>query len=425
MTDYCGKNRLDWMDTLAQVLRHHPSADHIWHGREQHRYPLHPAVREAVMTAPPADWHLLVLQWPHVSIKDAARLAYTRTIEHGFADRQTVTGISKYLTEHFPNIQSHLIRDICAKYGNHQFQITHEIEQMLAWLADSPASCMVRRNWRAGDWHPYRVYDPKFGWGLAVRLENGQVAARALINEESKSFVRSFGWVENDRGHSQNDNALNSWLQSQGYSYCDGWDGLKLALIEHPDGGWSAPYLDGDTQRVHMAGTSFSGHLLITDAGDYCCTNTDGHLDDDEDHSDCEDCGDRIYIPRGNHIWAGRYEDRLVCESCSDQYARAIGANGDEYYEHESDCTWIQSREMFYVDRYFSINNIVYCEDTREHEHQNDSLYLDQRDIWVSMDCTYSVFCEDTCTHEHIEDCVLLEDGTYVLRDDNESEAAA
>jgi hypothetical protein len=80
---------------------------------------------------------------------------------------------------------------------------------------------------------------------------------------------------------------------------------------------------------------------------------------------------------------------------------------------------------MFYVDRYFSINNIVYCEDTREHEHQNDSLYLDQRDIWVSMDCTYSVFCEDTCTHEHIEDCVLLEDGTYVLRDDNESEAAA
>jgi hypothetical protein len=424
MTDYCGKNRLDWMDTLAQVLRHHPSADHLWHGREQHRYPIHPAVREAVLVAAPADWHLLVLQWPHVSIKDAARLAYTRNVEHGFADRQTVTGISKYLTEHFPRLQSHVIRDICAKYGNHQFQITHEIEQMLTWLADSPASCMVRRHWRAGDWHPYRTYDPKFGWGLAVRLENGHVAARALINEESKSFVRSFGWVDNDRGHSQNDNALNSWLQSQGYEYVDCWNGLKLALIEHPDGGLTAPYLDGDAQHVDICGSPHNRYLLITDNGDYCCTNTDGHLDD-EDVSHCEDCDSRINRDHGNYIFAGRYEDRLVCESCADQYARAIGFNGYEYFEHESECTWIQSRDMHYVDRHFAENGIVWLDDANEHAHRDDALYLEHQDIWVSSDCTFAVFCADTCTHEHIEDCVLLDDGTYVLRNDNESEAAA
>jgi hypothetical protein len=423
MSDYCGKTKLDWIDTLAQVLRTHPTFEHTWHSREQNRYPMHPAVRESVMLVPPTDWHLLVLQWPHVSIKDPARLAYTRNVEHGFADRQTVTNISKYIAEHFPRLQSHLIRDICAKYGNHQFQITHDIEQMLAWLAESPASCMVRRNWRAGDWHPYRAYDPKFGWGLAVRLENGQVMARALVNEQSKSFVRSFGAVENNRGHSQCDNALNSWLQSQGYSYCDGWSGLKLAKVAHPDGGLTAPYLDGDCQRVMMNTTK--DYLFITDSGEYCCNNTDGHLDDDEDHSHCEDCDDRININHGNHMWAGRYEDRLVCESCADEYTRAIGYSGNEYYAHESDCTWLQSREMHYVNHYFDYNGIVWLEDTHEHAHRDDALYLDQQDIWVSSDCNFAVYCEDSGTHEHMDDCVLLDDGTYTLRDNTESEAAA
>jgi hypothetical protein len=421
MTDYCGKNRLDWMDTLAQVLRSHPSFEHTWHNREQNRYPLHPAVRESVMLIPPTDWHLLVLQWPHVSIKDSARLAYTRNCEHGFADRQTVTGISKYIAEHFPRLQSHLIRDICAKYGNHSFAISHDMEQMLAWLAESPTSCMVRRNWQAGSWHPYRCYDPKFGWGLAVRLENGQVMARALVNEESKSFIRSFGAIENNRGHSQNDCALNSWLESQGYAYENGWSGLRLAKVVHPDGGWSAPYIDGDTQSVD----SRNGYLLITESGDFSCTNTDGYLDDNEDHSHCEDCDARINMNNGSHTWAGRYEDHLVCASCGNDYVPAIGAGGNEYYEQSEDCTWIESRDMHYVDHYFDSNGIVWLVDTQENDHQDNAVYLALRDEYVSSDCAYAVYCEDDEQYQHVDDCVLLDDGTYALKNDNESEAAA
>jgi hypothetical protein len=103
----------------------------------------------------------------------------------------------------------------------------------------------------------------------------------------------------------------------------------------------------------------------------------------------------------------------------------AIGAGGNEYYERSEDCTWIESRDMHYVDHYFDSNGIVWLDDTEEHAHQDDALYLDQQDIWVSSDCTFAVFCEDSSTHEHIEDCVLLDDGTYTLRNDNESEAAA
>ena len=84
-----GQTRLDWMDTLAQVLRNRPAFEHIWHAREQNKYPMHKAVREAVLLAAPLNWHELVLQWAHVSVTDQTRLAYTRSVEHGAADRKS------------------------------------------------------------------------------------------------------------------------------------------------------------------------------------------------------------------------------------------------------------------------------------------------------------------------------------------------
>ena len=90
-----GQTRLDWMDTLAQVLRNRPSFEHLYHLREQRKYPMHKAVREAVLLSAPLNWHALVLQWPHVSVTDQTRLAYTRSVEHGAADRQTITTVNK------------------------------------------------------------------------------------------------------------------------------------------------------------------------------------------------------------------------------------------------------------------------------------------------------------------------------------------
>lgn len=415
-----GKTRLDWIDTLAQVLYTRPAFEHIWHCREQNRYPMHPAVRESVLLAPPADWHRLVLEWPHVSINDPARLAYTRSVEHGAANRQTVTSVSKYLSQNFPSLQSHVIRDICAKFGAHAFEITFDMEKMLEWLAQSPRSCMRWDHWRAGEWHPYRVYSPKFGWGLAVRMESNQVMARALVNRESMTFVRSFGAVENDRGHSQNDNALNSWLMSQGYDYADSWDGLRLAKIDSPNGGWSAPYLDGRCQNIDER----SDYFLITPNGDYCCNETDGNLENESDISYCEDCESRIRIDDGNHSWVGYYGDRLICDSCcDDNYVSAVGKNGSEYWAHYDDCTCIGDR--YYVDDYFADNEIVYVEDCEEHMHQCDCVYLDSRSEWVSSDCGYAVFCEDSDTYEHREDCIIDDDGNYsLISNGSESEAA-
>lgn len=381
---------------------------------------MHPAVREAILVDAPVNWHLLVLQWPHVSISDPSRLAYTRTVQHGADDRQTITTISKYLAQNFPAIQSHVIRDICSKYGSHDFKISYKMDEMLELLARSPKSCMRWDHWRTGDWHPYQCYDPDFGWGLAVRIANDEVMARALVNTRTMSFVRSFGAINNDRGHSQNDSALNSWLQSQGFSFSDDWDGLKLAKIDHPHGGYTAPYLDGGTQNV----TDRNGYFLISDDGEYTFNETDGSIENDEDRSYCEDCDDTINMNRGDHAWAGRNEDNLICQDCCDNhYVRAFGANGDEYLTHENNCSYIN--DQHYVDRFFSDNGIVYAIDIEEHMHEDDCIYLDNRSEYVSSDCSYAVYCEDSGTHEHKNDCVIDDDGNYTLIDNQSGEAAA
>lgn len=381
---------------------------------------MHPAVREAVLLAAPADWHRLVLEWPHVSIGDPARLAFTRSIQHGIDNRQTVTSISKYLAANFPSLQSHIVRDICAKFGNHSFKISWQMDEMLELLHASPKSCMRWDHWRAGDWHPYQAYDPDFGWGLAVRLENDIPMARALVNKRSMSFVRSFGAINNDRGHSQNDNPLNSWLESIGYEHAHGWHGLKLAKIDHPHGGWTAPYIDGDSQRV----TDRNGYFLIDDDGEYAFTETDGSIENDADRSYCEECDSTINMNNGHHAWAGRHEDTLICQDCcDDHYVRAYGANGDEYLTHENNCTYIN--DEYYVDRYFSDNGIVYAIDIEEHLHEDDCVYLDNRSEYVSSDCSYAVYCEDSGTHEHKNDCVIDDDGNYTLIETQSGEAAA
>jgi hypothetical protein len=420
MASDCGKTRLDWMDTLAQILWHRPSFEHSWHIREQDRSDMHPAVREAVLLSSPADWHRLVLEWPHVSVSDPARLAFTRSVQHGIDNRQTVTSINKYLAANFPQLQSHIVRDICAKFGNHSFKISWQMDEMLELLAQSPKTCMRWDCWTAGEWHPYRCYSPEFGWGLAVRLENNEVMARALVNKTNMSFVRSFGAVNNDRGHSQNDISLNSYLKSIGYDHANGWDGLRMAKIDHPDGGWTAPYLDGNIQRVD----SRNGYFLISDNGEYECTQTDGSIENDEDRASCECCSDQINLDRGNHAWAGIHEDYLICNDCYESsYVCAYGADRNEYITHVDNCTEIDGE--WYVDRYFSDNDIVYAVDIEEHCKSDDCIYLDSRSEYVSSDCSYAVYCENSGTHEHKNDCVIDDDGNYTLIDDQSSEAVA
>ena len=371
-----------------------------WHGREQRKYPLHPAVTKALESDHrPYDWHLLTLEWPHVS-EDSTRLAYTRDDRAGEADRQTVTTVGKYITRHFRTMPDHEIRNLVALYAaGESCKWVYTMAEMLHHILRGPTSCMggnksfdvhcadgVRR-------HPYEVYNPKYGWHMAVRIENDDTVGRALCmaDGDSKYFVRSYRKTD---GYSPSDERLEAWLISQGYTKQDYWENdTRLAYHEVSSGEILAPFIDGGHQYVDVCGN----HLELSSSGEYECTNTSGRAQDGNG-DDCNDCGDRVR--EGDGYWIGRHEDVRVCESCCDSsYYYAYGRNANQYYVHENNM--VRVGDEFYDEDFLSDNGIVALE---------DGDYADMDDCVLINDDWYLTDDDRICRPEDSDDYCLTED---------------
>lgn len=437
--DYCGYDRWDWMQTLANVLREralvgkhimnygwddlpagykerYPERDHTkyrkWFDREFSNAPMHPAIRQAVYQAPPANWHLLVLEHPHAADSDPSRIAYTRSDAHGEADRQTVTSVGKYLARHFPTLADHRIRDIVMRHGANRFEMWDTVEQIVRSVQEGPHSCMKWNTDRSST-HPYEVYTPENGWRAAVRLDaNGNITARCLVNvfEDPPIFVRSYARKDGEYSHS--DEAIEVWLRDQGFQRANSWEGCKLARIttdRMSDDFW-APYLDGDCKYVEDCGT----HLLITNDGDYECDRTDGYASSSS-RCTCDSCGDRVHEDDLYSI--GYHGEEHVGACCLDAYVYVNGRNGCEYYIPRDDAVYVDSQDTWYDPEYLSRYDIVEL-DNGDYEHIDNAVHLEYRDIWVESDDDCVVYCDHSSTYEHMDDCVQLENGDWALEND-------
>jgi hypothetical protein len=406
-------NFISLVDSLALILRggatywrgHYrdyqscPARD--WHGREQRKYPMHPAVLRALESDyRPYDWHALTLEWPHVS-EDSTRLAYTRDDRAGEADRQTVTTVGKYLTRHFRDMPDHEVRNLVALYAaGESCKWVYTMAEMLHHILRGPTSCMggdKSFDIRCADGtrrHPYQVYDPKYGWHMAVRIENDDTVGRALCmsDGDSKYFVRSYR--KNPDGYSPADERLEAWLIAQGYTKQSYWESdTRLAYYEVNSGEILAPYIDGGNQDVDLCGN----HLEICSDGEYECSQTSGIAQDSNGDS-CNDCGDRIR--EGDGYWVERYEETHVCQSCCDNdYYYAYGARGNQYYVHRDHVVHVG--DEVYDENHLSDNEIVELE---------NGDYASMDDCVLINDEWYLTDDERVCHAEDIEDYCLTED---------------
>jgi hypothetical protein len=408
--EYCGFTRWDWMQSLIRAIRNTSHRDDTpeehrrdWHVREQAKYDMHPIIKKAVMLAPPLDWHNLVLEWPHVSVSnDTSKIAYTRNEQHGIDNRQTATSVGKYITRHFPTLKDHQVRDLCGMYGASVFKITYDPEVMIGYIQKGPKSCMVfdedDDDHMADEGHPYRVYDPALGWGLAVRMMGGSIDGRALVNENSKTFVRSYR--RNDGGYSSSDEDLNSWLNDQGYRHKRGWDeGTRLRYIPFRKYGQdlpTAPYIDGENRIVRV--DEYTKTLIIDDGGEWLCDLTNGEAQE-YNACRCPDCNERVDEDDLTSTYDGNGDS--VCNSClENDYYYVHGRRGYQYYVHRNDMVETIEGDYFHDD-YLSDNNIVELADG-EYTHQDNAVCIG--DAWYCADDEDIVYCDDT------ED--------YALRDD-------
>lgn len=405
-------------DTAARIMRGWYSEDkwgktrrigRVWHAREQAKYPLHSVVKKAMRMSRPDDWQLLLLQWPHQSMTDQSRLAYTRDERSGEADKQVITSIGKYLRAHFSKLPDHAIRDLVATNTTADFKFVNTTAEMLYHLHRGPRSCMVWDSTDHLDEHPYNTYDPALGWHMAIRIVDGQTVGRALCNTDedgTKYFVRSYKRdPENPSGYSHADEQLVAWLREMGYAKYDGYpNGTKLKLIptKRNDAGFIAPYIDGSIQHVKNCGD----HLRISEDGDWECDSTDGNPSDSSGEV-CEDCDSRF--SEGDGYWVGRYEDRRVCSTCcDDNYRYAYGRNGNQYYEHVDDCTWSEEQGEYYVESYLCDNNMVFLSNGELVHHDNA---VDVDGDWYHVDDERICYDSYNECYAMLDDCVELANG--------------
>ena len=390
-----------------------------WFRRERNKYHLHPAVYALMRIYRPDDWQQLLLEWPHKSESDPNRLAYTRDERGGEQDRQVITTIGKYLRRHFSHASDDMIRDIVAQhtYGG-RIVLVRELDEMIRAVINGPRSCMskdfcihcadgVRR-------HPYAVYDPSLGWGMAVRYDDdGSVLGRCLVFEgdSDKVFVRSYKRERDNASYSGADEAIESWLKAQGYTKQGYWDdGTPLKCYVASGDGFLMPYIDGGTQKVD------EDSFCIDDGGNIDAAVTGGTAS--SGNCTCDNCGAR-YNDENEGGWVGPYEDTHVCQSClDDEYTYAYGRRGNQYYVRDSDVVEVDGE--YYHDDYLSDNNIVqlangdYC-------HLDNAVYIDSEDAYYHVDDDDICFAEDTRGYEMKDDCWQCTESGNWYTDEEES----
>ena len=371
----------------------------VWYRRERDRASMHPTIVKMLNTPEQAqyltDWREMVLEYPHVADTDATKIAYTESEAKGVADRQTVTTLGKYIKRHAPDMPDHVLRDM-VMLSVAEVVLVHDLQGMIDAVQNGPRSCM-----QGGfSTHPYSVYDPQYGWHMAVRRESGDIVGRCLCLEHNdrKLFVRSYR--TNEGGYSQSDEGMNAWLEERGYIHADGWpNGAKLAAI------WEGsalvlPYIDGDNSRCDAR----DGYLRLDDCGEYEGDNTNGYASGPEDRCTCDDCGDLYDEDDGTHT--GYHEDHHVCDDCAEGYTYAYGRNGSLYYVPNDDTVYVDG-ENYHTD-YLDRNGIVYSKFGGEYYLQDECTQIDGSGDWVHND--------DLHRHDFV--CLDEDDGIYGMRDD-------
>ena len=427
MRKYNGFEMIEIMEQARRVVFH----SRRWHRREQAEtdFEYHAAVRAAIVVCRPADWHLLLLEWPHVADDDRAQIAYTRDERKGEENRQTMTSIGKYLRRHFPTMSDHVLRDIVALHtpSTVVFKFVHTTPEMLHAIDTGPYSCMCSRYSGGGNdrWthpqsvtyghHPYEVYDPELGWHMAIAMEGSDITGRALCI--GNVYVRTYKAC-GEHG-SSTDERLDAWLQAQGYRKQSSWD--LDTLFKHiplQRRYFVAPYIDGYKYHVVIDGA----HLRLVEPDDlddgdeyYECRNTSGTPTQEKVHENtvqCEDCDE--WIDEDDARTVGVSEDRCVCGDCRENnYTWAYTYRGRERYVPSDNVVYVS--DNYYDTDHLSENSIVELANG-DYAHQDDACYVERLDEWHLLDDC--VHCEHSSEYELSDDCKQLHDGEYAHEDD-------
>jgi len=304
----------------------------------------------------------LAMEYPHPSEKFPGAIAYTRNAEYGALDRHVSCKPGGYLARVFPAMPGHMIEKLVCSYNKteSEYKILTNIDDIVNAMfdcADTCRSCMTKHNAHGWDTmtHPYRVYNPKFGWNMVIRTEKGIPYSRVLVND--KKYVRIYGTPTDSTQYSRPDDpATRQWLQDNGYTRVDGWDGLKVDKIRY-NGSLLGPYMDG----YNIRGTVGDDCIFISNASDNCSfCRTDGILDYEDHEGQIQDrygywineneslqLDDGTYIREEEASYLDRYDAYYA--TCDTVVTRYPGALYDRELQSDCICVYVSGIGHIYV----------------------------------------------------------------------------
>jgi hypothetical protein len=266
--------------------------------------------------------------------------------------------------------------------------------------------------------HPYAVYDPSLGWGMAVRTDtDGMVLGRCLVHEsdEGKGFVRSYKREREYSSHSGTDEAIEAYLSGLGYAKWRGWpDHLHIMRYPLRNEGYLMPYIDGGNQ--HVEEDADHDNFRISHHSGWEACNTNGILNGY--NCTCDDCG--AGVDEDDLYSIGYDGETRVGPCCIDNYTRVYGRRRDEYRIPSGDAVYVGGD--YYDPDYLSDNDIVELYDG-EYEHSDNAVYIESADAYYHVDDDDICHAEDTGEYVLKEDCwQCTESGNWYTEDEDNVE---
>ena len=373
--------------------------------------------------------YLFWLHRVHVSLMNPLQIAHYPTLKHLRDGREVVTKLGKYLTtfKDFIGITETEIKDAVEKYNAIVASRTGW-EVKFIESTDGDGFVRIYRDCLAGSCmkgtDAVRVYaHEKSVIRLAyIQSLSGDILARCLVREDLKQYIRFYP----DANGSTEGKYLQQYLKANGYTLGN-LDGCLLQMIEHEDEDdiFVAPYIDAGVNGNGSEGSAQSGELVDIDGrsyieinthGELSLTMTNGYTDDvqDEDESECDDCGDTEHNDNMTYTTHGDY----VCRHCCDNnYSYAWINNNTQDYVHNDHVIWAND-DAFHEDCDLSAHDIYACEETGDYYHIDD-LVMTLRGF-ICFNLAKDIDHEDADGNEyaHTDDVHELSDGTTCHTDD-------
>lgn len=322
-----------------------------WRRREQSRFASGEYTPVPWVGLPWFNTNKIVDHYVHVS-KDGRKVAYTQSVEHGQADRQTVISVGTYLTRHFGSVLTVAqINDYARRFSGgvsaldeHEIVITNDPDEIVRIYEIGPHSCVNefdiapscavyggpgastalaylpvfdkdRRDGLFGDYSAEERVDAR-----TIVWPEKKIYARIYPTSESSYFSKHYTTLDKADYARDAAEALRVALERQGYRRSVDFSGAHLRAILASNGdGWLMPYLDTVPSTVTLVD---GNRFIIERNGDYDATNYEegriGNVEDDDDLMICDNCDARVDEP--STVYVGRHIEQQWCEHCVDMH---------------------------------------------------------------------------------------------------------